>query len=503
MIIPICMKPMEDEFLYGWLLRIADANGFSFYPDPVYSFTYFYFYKGEVEIKKEGKSVLDQIFNLDEIEKRYANIKCFPSVEFIVNNMTVFGTFMPFISKEEQAQRAMVMFRERTGSVLDTKSLNRMVETLHVCPECMKDDSERCGEPYYHTWHQLPAVKMCPVHGRSLMKVKGPRKGILNGVELPELEKETLQFPVEFELKIARFMYDAYRGQKYGNIENVIDAVRRKMIDLGYSLKEYEKLAEDMTITGVSIGVDTGKWIKRFFKNKPISLKEKILFFTYIFENYAEFERYNRLEESSGREYRAQIEKNYDIISSSENILKVRCRSCGYVFHTLSYAVMCGFGCPECEKQLSAEQCLQKHLQCLGDGNYTLAGELHGSSVKIRHETCGYTISKRLRIIMYGQGVCRCERKLKEEELKKRVDGGLQRFELVSYKKRGNSYDVVIRDRICGKTFPADVNAFANNRYCRACDKSMPDKIRYSKKRCRIVNGSEEGWNFWQAMNMF
>ena len=42
------------------------------------------------------------------------------------------------------------------------------VPELHVCPECMAEDEE----PYLHTVHQLPGVRMCPKHRIPLMRVK-------------------------------------------------------------------------------------------------------------------------------------------------------------------------------------------------------------------------------------------------------------------------------------------------------------------------------------------
>lgn len=67
MIAPICIQPKKDEFLYGWLLRLAAANGFSCYPDNVHTFTHFYFYKHEPVAKTNGTAPLDRMFNLDNI----------------------------------------------------------------------------------------------------------------------------------------------------------------------------------------------------------------------------------------------------------------------------------------------------------------------------------------------------------------------------------------------------------------------------------------------------
>ena len=58
--------------------------------------------------------------------------------------------------------------------------------------ECMKEDVKHCGEAYYHTCHQLPGVRVCPIHGCHLMKIKNRENGILNGSEWPRWKKKAV-----------------------------------------------------------------------------------------------------------------------------------------------------------------------------------------------------------------------------------------------------------------------------------------------------------------------
>ena len=109
-------------------------------------------------------------------------------------------------------------------------------------------------------------------------------------------------------------------------------------------------------------------------------------------------------------------------------------------------------------------QVLGDHVETANDWNV----------VKIRHETCGKSMEKKIRDVMYGRGVCKCEKKLAKEKMQERIDGGLNRFELISYKRRGqNGYEVMIKDKVCGGTFSADFASFERRRICRLC-KSVP-----------------------------
>ena len=472
MIAPICIQPKKDEFLYGWLLRLAAANGFSCYPDNVHTFTHFYFYKHEPVAKTNGTAPLDRMFNLDNICDEYSQIQCFPNLETIIHNMTIFPAIQPFLSEKEQTKRFMVMLREKQESVLDFSYMKSTVSKLHVCPQCMKRDVAKYGEAYYHVWHQFPAVRVCPVHKCCLMTIKTPGKGFLNGKELPEMEEEKLTGSFEFELRIAQLMYELYKKPQGGSLENTIVAAKKVMVDRGYKSKlKYADIVSDMKREGTLFRPDMEKWIDLFLQGKTV-LENVIYFCVFLFKNSETLKKYCNHEKIRKDIWRTtSFKKDYTLVSTSRHFLTLQCKTCGSVFHTISYALSRGFGCPECEKELSDEQILEKHIKCVGDGNYVLDGEIQGKNfIKIRHTTCGKSKKELPREIMYGIKPCKCEQRLTEKKIQECVDGGLKRFVLVSYEENGKNCKVVIRDKICGESFSADLKTFQRNRHCRVCE---------------------------------
>ena len=69
-----------------------------------------------------------------------------------------------------QAKNLEIVLRDRTGGKKDIPMMMSDVPELHVCPECMAEDEE----PYLHTVHQLPGVRMCLKHRIPLMRGEVP-----------------------------------------------------------------------------------------------------------------------------------------------------------------------------------------------------------------------------------------------------------------------------------------------------------------------------------------
>ena len=84
---PICVRPFDDEFLYGWLMRMAECNGVSgirkFQSD---------FLSSRKETSKKvplGTVRLDYIRGLDRVCQENGATTSFPDVDFVLRRMSV------------------------------------------------------------------------------------------------------------------------------------------------------------------------------------------------------------------------------------------------------------------------------------------------------------------------------------------------------------------------------------------------------------------------------
>src|SRR5258707_529671 len=50
------------------------------------------------------------------------------------------------------------------GVVLQSMSSICRPEFLRRCPDCVKSDRQQYGEAYWHRLHQVPGVRICPIH---------------------------------------------------------------------------------------------------------------------------------------------------------------------------------------------------------------------------------------------------------------------------------------------------------------------------------------------------
>ena len=139
---PICVRPFDDEFLYGWLMRMAECNGVSgirkFQSD---------FLSSRKETSKKvplGTVRLDYIRGLDRVCQENGATTSFPDVDFVLRRMSVLYALFPFDSYGKQAMRSQVILRT-TDDILYDIPLNSEVSEIKLCPQCMEEDKLNHG----------------------------------------------------------------------------------------------------------------------------------------------------------------------------------------------------------------------------------------------------------------------------------------------------------------------------------------------------------------------
>jgi len=90
------------------------------------------------------------------------------TVGYFLKKTTIFPFLKPFIPTERNKRITEILRKNESESAYKLSGFSR-VETLkprylRYCPQCVKDDTENCGEAYWHRVHQLPGVLFCPIH---------------------------------------------------------------------------------------------------------------------------------------------------------------------------------------------------------------------------------------------------------------------------------------------------------------------------------------------------
>jgi Tn7-like transposition protein D/TniQ len=126
------------------------------------------------------KSVLNELFGANtataiiDLPNRLSHlVAAFPAgssltVNRLINRNTLlpfFGAFLP-AERVKRIQEDMRISRGPASHMRSGIMASRipMPEYLRFCTICKKDDEENAGETYWHRLHQLPGVKICPIH---------------------------------------------------------------------------------------------------------------------------------------------------------------------------------------------------------------------------------------------------------------------------------------------------------------------------------------------------
>ena len=150
-------RPYPDETFYSWIARYHERSAN-------------YYAKTTVE------SVFDSpygcaIYNLPTGLKKFCS-QLLPLCHYDPAQILQFHTSLPYYSSTFPKQRienakSKMLSELNIGiySLLGTQaSIIAEFRYFKYCPDCLTEDTEQFGEPYWHRVHQLPGVVVCPHH---------------------------------------------------------------------------------------------------------------------------------------------------------------------------------------------------------------------------------------------------------------------------------------------------------------------------------------------------
>ena len=484
-ILPICVKPYPNELLYGWLIRLAKIN---MYPSAE-SFCERYFPQDgpKYEINEHKMIRPDYRFNLDNVCKWYENIRCFPDAMTILHDMTPYFTIAPFLTRGYQVMRSQAILREQTGGILDISRLRYDVNEFHVCPECYKKDTDVYGEAYLHTEHHLPGVTVCPRHHVPLLKVSS--EDAVEGISPEACDEVAADEPMTVRVKNADMMSAMYRDPLLIDLKKLQAAVLVMIREKGYPIHSpYGCLKENVIKAGYWPHDTSDAAVKSSVVKKnadPDLLRGLIL---YLFEDYEDLKAVVGSVTDGESEGKVSYD-SMDVLEERYGFIKVRCRTCGAVFHIHPYAFELGRLCPECEKRCSDEENIARMLRCLGDGTYRLAGPAGKHRVRLLHETCGREREIGLMDAVYGEKECVCSLRTASEGIEEVLG---DEFILLDEYVKGSRTWVTILHTVCGKIFSLPTQDFKKSPHCRVCDEEHVPEAAFRKKMRKVAGDEYE-----------
>ena len=459
--LPICMKPYQDELLFGWMLRLMKANGIK----TIGRFKNLLFSgKSDGAVRKEAEGCrLDYIRGLDRICRENAELHSFPDIRFILKNMTGVWAAAPLMNYGKQAMQAQYILKDRDDSLYDMRPNGDFTE-LRFCPDCMAEDIARYGEPYFHTWHHLPGTYVCAVHGKVLMS---PQDRDVNSIKLDQVFDNGVPLQFHGNLKLAE--------------KNAKLSMRLYADPVYIDLNETFSILRDRALSKAGAGASVGM-------NRHCTKEQALSVIAYLFETAEEFAiQAKKREWSFLSEWQQKIDETFDCLSLKEGIAELKCRTCGTSFFIHPYAIMLGCGCPECDRKLDRNALINRQLQNIGDGRNVLLSRFQSYAdphAKILHTKCGQIRETKLFNAIWQENGCRCLLKNDYMTAKERIEEKWQDYLVTGYRREGDVLYLNVLHRNCGKQFETPYKYFLQYPNCKYCsfhsytEKSFAERVR-------------------------
>lgn len=496
MIMPVCMRPKEDELLYGWLSRLSLENGYPWLTD----FGKRFLTERIVQQSPEKISWyprVDFIRDLDRVCEEYKEIDCFPTADEILRKMTPLYAVFPFLTYGNQAWWTQFILRTKDTALTGTGTRGNMITEFLSCPECRRQDRERYGFSYLRTWHHLPGVRLCAVHKIPLQILEYRKQKVLDpdedGIILSE--KELIGDP-ETEWRISRFAKEMYESPLFFDLRGLQALFSEHMEELGIR----KKITEAVETAGFLpyLNGECEKRVQKMLMEPRNGMEEIMAFSAFLFGEYSVLEEKSRRRLGELEEPFADvISGRFQLLSGFGRLVRLRCETCGKEFQLHPYALGLGCGCPFCEAKLSLQQRINQRLSFLGDGNYELAQDVNeedmGERAEIIHKTCGKLRKTRLMETLWMQKKCDCETKVSFADAAERVRAASPDFTLIRYIGGKKEHIVRLKHKVCGQTFQWELSRFEKRPTCMACGRrraprNSPEDFR---ERMRELAGDE------------
>lgn len=378
--VPIVIEIKPDELLYSWINRLARANELH-----LAGFAKAYIgqkgiYIGELpyDIKKEYIWLTEHIYRHFDAGKQY---------------------------EDHSSLRFDLMFvNERIGMkyinnvCLNSDAINTVVEkkinNVYVCPDCIKEDVAKYGFPYLHTSHHLQGVKTCYIHNCTLKEYDGP-KGHECEYNLLDYKDIVVSEDINAHIDYAKFAHDLFFSGKNVPLEKMKEVFVSKMTEKGYALHKngYERFEYDFKASPYSVLLK--KDLRFCFTNYLIK-KKNFVPTDFMPLMMFLFERPQALIDDLG--------------ITKPVLIDTTCRACGaqYIsYKDTYYTFNC---CRNCYSSISTEDRFNNIVSVIGKNEYTVLGKYEGNmkQIEFRHK-CGKISRFIPNNFLYHYSRCECE----------------------------------------------------------------------------------------------
>lgn len=339
------------------------------------------------------------------------------------------------------------------------------------CMDCMR------AQKIFKRLHQIPSVKYCPIHKKPLLEYIGTAGHEFELLSNSKVLDHTLD--ANSEIHIATFIQDILYETPDISVVDVRNIIRQRIEEFGGK----ETFAKSFHQSQLSGYFDDEDSIMRFINanlgQSKISESKAISILVFLFDTCTEFiDYYNANKAKFGsndideKEFCTFLDdEGYTLVSDfRQNLVTILHRDCGNRFLSTPKAMLNGWACPHCSKNMSDYDFQARIVNYAGAGNYTLiqpAKNMNGNMV-LHHNRCNKDISKKYADFLFRGYRCPCESRIAKSDAEKSV-ANKGNFELITF--NGSAKPATIKCKACGNTIDyLQFKDIPKNIHCRYCN---------------------------------
>lgn len=435
----VFLPPRDDELLYSWVHRLAEANDV---PYKIFMDSFF-LTDGLAAGGKRSFFVFADSLQLDN-----------PGMWFL--NLTTFGFESFFMSRGMQTKSVLPAFRFKN----DLNSIDITdFKHIRVCSDCIREELAESGEWYSHRSHQLSGVCVCHKHGIELKVMPNlpvefhsvPEK--LMPIELVTENRIELEYAL-FSKKIL----DMGIATDYETVFRKFSARcgDRKQFVCEFAASKYASLYKS--------GIPLEEYLSRAGRAKSVLPDNLLPMVMYCYDGDAEAfcKDVDLTAETPAGFEGYELQHDYGVLKLYKHL------DCGNVFLMTEYGMKMGFGCPYCEKSEPEDASFERIVFNITGGEYEVVTPFESmwDKVVLRHMNCGNEFPVRAGNFLFKETRCKCRKKHTEAERKANVES----HEGFTYVGPGKEHSkIIVRHDECGCEFELSYFVFMKRPYCRSC----------------------------------
>lgn len=411
--LPVVITPYEDELLYSYLLRLAKTAGYSSYKD---------FYKQYVRPNNQNRvTTLNYLRYDSNLDLSYVFSQLAPlldekeAISDFYMSHSYYSVVAPLLTRYQQADWINAACRKDSGKSALTAKINAdKLKTLKICPDCLRNHGI-----HFKRIHQIPGLKVCPIHGTVLQEYAGTHgEELIESIFTPITAEPITDADVEY----ARFVKPLLSGMLETNVTELAAGVKLYLVENGYDLKHSEFIYKRAKELGRYdyCSKNTVDFMQGLFKkagqfSRRMEAEQMLLTLFLLFRNIEDVLQYVNEEYPSQQEFEKHASaRGYTLVSTyHRHAITMRHELCRYEFVTSPEAFMSGWECPDCDSSLDDNELFAKIFSRTYGEDYSLGSEFISlkKPMLVTHKICGKKYSVKASSLLNERITCNCSRR--------------------------------------------------------------------------------------------